>query len=181
MSRPLRPQEPNILFHVINRGNNRQQLFQSESDYEEFLELIRRYKKKFAVRIYHYALMPNHIHLLVEPSKKGSLSSFMQGLTLAHTYRFHKRHSSSGHAWQGRFKSTVIETDEYFLECGRYIELNPVRAQIVDCVSQYPWSSYRAHAFGLKDDLVNPHSFFEIFGATEAARQIAYRDFVNQG
>lgn len=161
MSRLLRINAPNITFHVINRGNGKNNVFFSSDDYAEFLDLIKTYKEKFLVKFYHYVLMSNHVHFLVEPLEDGALSKFMQCLTISHTRRSNTRHASVGHLWQGRFKSIPIETDAYFLQCGRYIELNPVRAGIVSHPSAYPWSSYHYYASGEDDGITERNSLYE--------------------
>ena len=117
MGRPPRIQAANTLFHVINRGNGRQRIFRAPRDYREYLDLIARFKEKFDIRLYHFVLMTNHVHLLLEAVRAdGALSGFMQGLTLAHTRRFNARYKSVGHVWQGRFKSILIDRDAYFLQ-----------------------------------------------------------------
>ncbi|MDP3794122.1 MAG: transposase [Candidatus Uhrbacteria bacterium] len=178
MSRTLRIQAPNLLFHIINRGNARQNVFRSPSEYREYLQLLKNYKTKFPVRLYHYVLMPNHVHMLLEPMERGALSAFMQGLTLAHTRRFNLRSGSVGHAWQGRFKSILIESDQYYLQCARYIELNPVRANMVSHPSYYSWSSYSVHALGESCDLVDQHPLLQTLGSTKETVRQEYQNFV---
>ena len=178
MSRPPRIQAPNILFHVINRGNGRNKIFFANRDYLEYCDLIKFYKEKFAIRLYHYVLMPNHVHFLIEPLEENALSAFMQGLTITHTKRFHVRNATVGHIWQGRFKSIPIETDAYFLQCGRYIELNPVRASMSDHPSLYQWSSYHYYAEGKLDPLLDIYPFYEELGSTAAQRQKRYTSFI---
>jgi putative transposase len=160
MGRQPRVLASNILFHVINRGNAQQAVFLVERDYQEYHDLLKHYKEKFDILIYHYVLMSNHVHLLVESMQDGALPKFMQGLTLAHTRRFNDYHRRVGHVWQGRYKSIPIESDAYLLQCGRYIELNPCRAGIADHPSKYPWSSYHRYAGGVTDSVVDEHPFY---------------------
>ena len=178
MPRAPRIQIPNLLFHVINRGNGRQNIFRSQKDYHEYLKLIQRFKEDHPLKLYHYVLMPNHVHFLLEPLEEGVISAFMQKLTLSHTRRFNAKYHSVGHVWQGRFKSILIETDEYYLECGRYIELNPVRAHIVNRPEQYPWTSYHHLALGKDDQLLDQHDLYVDFGKTSDTRQHKYTQFV---
>lgn len=180
MGRSPRIQAPNILFHVINRGNGKNKIFFTNSDYIEYRDTMKFYKEKFAVKLYHYVLMSNHIHFLIEPLEENALSAFMQGLTITHTKRFHVRHSTVGHIWQGRFKSIPIETDAYFLQCGRYIELNPVRANISDHPSLYPWSSYHYYSKGTPDPLLDTYPFYEELGSTSIERQKRYSAFIEE-
>ncbi len=142
MTHRLRIQNAGVLFHVINRGNGRQTIFRDEEDFEYYQRLLWRYKQKFTLQIYHFILMSNHIHLLLETTKANTISGFMKGLTVAYTRYFNKKYQCVGHAWQGRFQSIPIETVSYYLRCARYIELNPLRAGIVSHPKEYPWSSY---------------------------------------
>lgn len=180
MGRSPRIQAPDITFHIINRGNGKNTIFHSDKDFHEYLELLQCYQEKFDMRIYHYVLMSNHVHILVEPSKENSISKFMQGLTLAHTRRFNMRYQSVGHVWQGRFKSIPIETDIYFLQCGRYIELNPVRAGIVSHPSRYPWSSYQFYAQGKQNKLLNTDPFYDELGSSTSQRRERYTQYIEE-
>ncbi len=180
MGRWYRPQAAEIMFHVINRGNARQTLFASRKDFSEYLDLLKKYKEKFFMKIYHYVLMPNHVHLLLEPTLPGTISGFMQGLTLAHTRRSNLRTGKSGHVWQGRFKSIIVQNDSHFLQCGRYIELNPVRAKIVVHPSAYRWSSYRSRFDG-QDHFLDDHPMYEIFRGKNGGFSSSYKNFIAAG
>ena len=175
MARQPRLDVPNLLLHVINRGNGRQPIFRSKADREEYLELIERFKERHAVRLYNYVLMTNHVHFLIESLEEGALAGFMHDLTLAHTVRFNQRNHTVGHLWQGRYKAIPIDRDAYFLQCGRYIELNPVRAKMVRHPSEYPWSSYVAYANGEPSRIIDPHPLYNDLGGTSAIRQRRYR------
>ncbi len=177
----MRPAYPGLVYHVVNRGNNRRQIFSTDGDYEKYLELIRRYRESYGFRLYHYVLMGNHIHLLLETTESGTISKIMQCLTLAHTKYHNWLRGTSGHVWEGRFRSSVIDRDAYLLQCGRYIELNPVRASVVDDPARYPWSSYRFYAMGEENDLVHSDPLYEECAATPRARQEFYRGFVMGG
>lgn len=181
MGRGPRVKIPGIIYHVINRGNNKQIIFREEEDYKRYTKLLERYKERYGFKLYSYALMSNHIHLLIESGEKGSISKIMQGLTLAHTRYFNIRYKSSGHVWQGRFKSPIVGEDSYLLEVSRYIELNPVRAKIVKDPKDYPWSSYSFHAYGKRNTLIGEHLFYEGLGKALEERQRRYREFVKKG
>jgi putative transposase len=178
MPRPLRIKVPNLLFHVINRGNARQKIFQTQKSYKEFLKILLKYKELFPIKIYHYILMPNHIHLLLEPVEEGVVSLFMQRVMLAHTRRYNLKNKSVGHVWQGRYKSILIDSDEYYLQCGRYIELNPVRAHLVEHPKEWQWSSFHNLAYGRHDPLVDKHSLYLGLGKGLASARAKYINFV---
>ena len=166
------------VYHVISRGNNRERIFWDDDDCHAYLELCRRYKARDGFRLFHWVLMPNHVHLLLETAAGCSLSRTMQGLQLAYTLRTHKKYRSVGHLWQDRFKSFVIERDTYLLECGRYIERNPLRCGMVTDPLAYPWSSYGAYAEAQQDAVTDLHEIYETMGSSGAQRRQAYRDYV---
>src|SRR6478672_5070600 len=141
MPRPLRPIDEGLVYHVINRGNNRQRVLAKKADFEAFLGTLLELKERKSFKLYGYCLLDNHFHLLIRPSG-ASISRIMQSLLVSHTHRYHKHHRSRGHVWQGRFKSPVIQDDEHLLTVLRYIEANPLRARIVKDTGKYPWSSY---------------------------------------
>src|SRR3974390_1800481 len=155
MPRPLRPIADGLVYHVINRGNNRQPVFFDDGDYVAFLKALGDVKERRPFELYGYCLMGNHIHLLLRPGR-GSISRIVQSLLISHTQRYHRFHHSSGHVWQGRFKSPVIQDDDHLLAVLRYIEANPLRAGIVEEAGEYPWSSFAYHGQGRSDPLLDP-------------------------
>jgi putative transposase len=161
MARPLRITVPNLPFHVLDRGNNRQIVFRAEADFGYYLRLLRRYKDELKFELYHFCLMPNHFHLVLEPTIEGSLPKIMMRLALAYSWYFNHRYGGVGHVWQGRYKSSLVDKEDYFIRCGLYVELNAVRAGLVSKPEDWRWSSYRFHAFGetdlknYRDDVVN--------------------------
>lgn len=179
MPRQLRVQNKNQFFHIIVRGNAKRAVFDAAPSYHEYLALLEKYAKRFRVAIFHYVLMPNHVHLLVQTLADNTLGKFMQGVTLSHTIRLHKRNNTCGHVWQGRYKSLLITRDSHFLQCGQYIELNPVRAGIVSHPSEYPWSSYCAYADGRFDPLIEKDPFFFDLGYSKETREQRYQDLIN--
>ncbi len=181
MGRETRINLPGCIYHVINRGNNKQSLFKEEKDYTRYTELLDSYKERYGFKLYCYVLMNNHVHLLMEVGEKGSISKIMQGITLAHTRYFNFQYGASGHVWQGRFKSPLVGEDSYLLEISRYIELNPVRAGMVKNPADYPWSSYTFHAYGARNHLLDTHPFYDLFGKTLQEKQQRYRQFVLEG
>lgn len=180
MARPLRITVPNLPFHILDRGNNRQVVFRGEQDFVYFLKLLKKYKKKLKFKLYHFCLMPNHIHLMIEPTVEGSLPKIMMRLTLAYSSFFNKKYRGVGHVWQGRYKSSLIDKEDYFIQCGVYIELNPVRAGLVARPEDWRWSSYRFYAFGeinpLIEGLVDVDPYYLKLGTTPQEQQKKYRE-----
>lgn len=142
MARPLRLTYPRALHHVTMRCNNKEFLFEEES-FRLFLDLLKETCHKFGVPLYSYCLMTNHVHLLFKVKKDDVLSPFMHRLANTFAKRFNAIRRRKGHLWEGRFRSTIVHANSYFLRCMAYIDLNPVRAGIVKEPGDYPWSSYR--------------------------------------
>ena len=167
--------------HIIQRGNNRQAIFTSVSDYQYLLALIDENAKKFEVDIHAYVLMSNHFHLLATPQTDTGLPQMMQAVGRRYVRYFNDTQARTGTLWEGRYKSTLIQTDRYLLACMAYIDLNPVRAGMLAEPRDYPWSS---HAFyvGLRaDKLVTPHALFWDLANTPFGREAAYADLVRAG
>lgn len=131
MPRPLRPVGHRLVYHVINRGNNRGTVFHDGGDYAAFLDALRDLKRSRPFELHGYCLMPNHVHLLIR-TLDIPISRIMQSLLISHTGRYHRIHGSSGHVWQGRFKSPVVQDDDHLLTVLRDIEANPLRARLVE-------------------------------------------------
>jgi len=143
MGRPKRIALGGFVYHVINRSNGRKQIFDSTSDYNAFERILWQARERFGMRVLAYCIMPNHWHLILWPRQDGELSRFTGWLTLTHTQRWHAYRQSvgSGHVYQGRFKSFVVESNEYFLTVCRYVERNPLRAGLVERAEDWQWSS----------------------------------------
>jgi putative transposase len=150
----LRPIDDGLVYHVINRGNNRQDVFHKPADFQAFLAALADLKDRKPFDLYAYCLLNNHVHLLLRP-KGPTISRILQSLLVSHTQRYHRHYRSGGHVWQGRFKSPVIQNDEHLLTVLRYIEANPLRAALVQRADEYPWSSYRVHGLGEPDELID--------------------------
>ena len=181
MPRPLRIHLPDLIYHILNRGNNRQVIFVEDEDYLHYLEILKRYKEKFNFKIFAYCLMTNHIHLILKTSSAGTISDIMKAITIAHTRHYHYKYKTSGHIWQGRFKSPLVSDDEYLLTLMRYIEQNPVRAAIADHPEKYPFSSYQANTSIEKDSLVDKQEnpTFLGLGNTMEERIQRYKEFAS--
>ena len=168
------------VFHILTRGNNRQQVFKDNEDYNRYLFLLKLYKEEHKFLLYHYCLMPNHVHLILETTEKTDLARLMKQINLSHLYHFRKKYSYFGHFWQGRYRNLIIEKDSYLLTCGRYVELNPVKAKIVNLPEGYPWSSYQAYVKGLKSNLADLDPLYEALGRTTEERQERYRRLMRE-
>ena len=180
MPRTARIAPKKFIYHVLTRGNNRQDIFKDEEDYRKYIEILCKYKEKYEYKLYHYVLMTNHIHLVIEPTAQGGeLSQIMKGVNLSYAQYFKKKYQYTGHFWQDRYKSMIISRDEYLLACGSYVELNPVRAGMVKNPKDYSWSSYKANAYGKKDDLIDECIVFDKLSKSESVRK-EYRNFVKQ-
>ncbi len=175
MGRLPRSIQAGSTYHAVNRGNNRAEVFGDDEDRASFLEALARAKERYPFRLYGYCLMADHFHLLIKPEAGESISRILQSLTVAHTARYHKRYETSGHVWQGRFKSPVVQEDDHLLVVLRYIEANPIRAGLVRDSGAYRWSSYRYHGLGEDDPLLSPFPAWETLGRTEGERRRRWR------
>ncbi len=164
-----------VPLHVIQRGNNRQACFFAEEDYRFYLYWLKKGADKYGCDIHAYVLMTNHVHLLLTPHGKTSASGLMQSLGRRYVQYVNRIYKRSGTLWEGRFKASLVNAEEYLLLCYRYIELNPVRAGMVKDPGAYPWSSYRSHGLGERDELIRDHELYLALGAKADERQRAYR------
>jgi putative transposase len=129
---------------VINRGNDRQKVFRKQADYQSFTDMMAEAVERLPMRVLSWSLMPNHFHMVLWPFNDGELSRWMQWLMTCHVRRYHRHYQSSGHVWQGRFKAFAIQEDGHYLTVLRYVEMNPLRAGLVERAEQWPWSSLYA-------------------------------------
>ncbi len=144
MPRTARASQGGFCYHVINRGNGRAEVFHKDADYDAFVALMADAHERLPMRVLAYCLMPNHFHLVLWPKADGDLSRWMQWLLTAHVRRYHRHYHSSGHVWQGRFKAFPIQADEHLLIVLRYVERNPLRAEMVRKAERWRWSSLAA-------------------------------------
>lgn len=175
---PRRPRLslPNVPLHLIQRGNNRQACFHADEDCRFYLDWLAEYAGKAGCRIHAYALMTNHVHLLVSAERGGAPGDMMKALGQRYVQYINKTYRRSGTLWEGRYRSCPTQAEAYLLACQRYIELNPVRAGMVEHPADYRWSSYRANAQGETNALIQPHELYLAIGTTSAARQANYRE-----
>jgi len=166
------------VFHLLTRGNNKQWVFQDEADCRIYTKILKQLKTEQPFKLYHYCLMRNHVHLIIETNKMTELSKLMKRVNLLYYNHYKRKYGYAGHFWQDRFKSLLIEKNEYLLACGLYIERNPVRAKIVDSVEQYPHSSYKYYAYGKEDGLTDRDIYYDELGRDNNKRQQEYRRLI---
>lgn len=164
--------------HIIQRGNDRRAIFAGEADYQFFREVLVEAANKHGLAIHAYVWMTNHIHLLASPEFDTSIGKVFQSIGRRYVQYFNFAHQRTGTLWEGRYRATIVDSEQYLLTLMRYIELNPVRAGIVHHPGDYPWSSYHFNAqgeVGLNVDWLAPHEEYMRLGRNEAERQHAYR------
>ena len=166
---------PDVPTHIVQRGNNRQAIFFAEEDYQAYLGWLREAAARWSCDIHAYVLMTNHVHLLLTPRDAEGISRLMQYLGRRYVPYVNHQYRRSGTLWEGRFKASLIQTDRYLLVCHRYIELNPVRAEMVEAPGDYRWSSYRHNALAEDDATLTPHAEYLRLGATDDERRTSYR------
>jgi putative transposase len=166
--------------HVIQRGNNRQAIFFADEDYAIYREWLIAAAEECGLKVHAYVLMTNHVHLLATPATTDSLPKTMQSLGRRYVRHINMRERRTGSLWEGRYRAAPIDSEEYFVTCCLYIELNPVRARMVEHPRAYRWSSYRAHAEGKEDTLAQFHDSFRRLGRTVEERQQAWRTLAKE-
>ena len=180
------PRRPRVVLagvplHLIQRGNNRSVCFFAEQDYQAYLGWLEEYAAECDCAIHAYVLMTNHVHILMTPGKKQSAGDLMKRLGQRYVQYMNRTYRRSGTLWEGRFRSCLTQEEDYVLACYRYIELNPVRANMVERPADYPWSSYRANAQSEPSTILTPHPLYISLSDDEHIRREAYRSlFRNQ-
>jgi putative transposase len=175
------PRRPRVIIagvpvQLIQRGNNRQACFYADEDYQFYLDWLKEYALETGCAVHAYVLMTNHVHLLLTPSKDSSPGALMKRLGQRYGQYINRTYQRSGTLWEGRYRSCIAQQENYLLICQRYIELNPVRAGIVNHPGEYRWSSYRVNAQKEKSELLRHHPLYLGLGQTSEERQEAYRD-----
>jgi putative transposase len=176
MARPYRLQGEGYLYHITSRGDDRKRIYVSEYDYKKFLEYLLKAKEKYNFYVYAYCLMSNHYHLLIE-TKLPNLSRIMQYINTAYTVYYNKKRNRSGHLFQGRYKSIIVEGDSYFLELTRYIHLNPVKAGISKTPEEYKWSSFKEYITNKRKTIIDKEEIKKYFKINPPK----YKQFVLEG
>jgi putative transposase len=172
MPRIARAVAPGFPHHVVQRGNNRTDVFLSPEDREVYLYLVKSYSEKWGAPVICYCLMTNHVHLLVKPSSELSLQKMMQGVTLCYTQHINRKYERTGRLWESRYHSSIVDQENYLWSVARYIEQNPVRAALVKYPEDYPYSSAAAHLKLLPDPVLGDQLF-------PAGRQKDYSELMN--
>ena len=180
MARKPRIEYPGAFFHIIVRGNNRENIFRDSADYSHYLQKLVYFCREGDMTLYAYCLMPNHIHLLLEMGKV-SLSKVLQRFHTWYTQYFNRRYDRVGHVFQGRYKAIVCDRDAYLLELVRYIHLNPLRAGLVDGPEDYPWSSHRIYIGEDRSEAIDPSLVLGQFAGDFSAAKKLYESFVMEG
>jgi putative transposase len=160
--------------HIMSRSNNKQAIFNNDSDKLCYYSLLLNLKNENMVDILHYCIMSNHTHLLIMPNSQTKLARFMKQVNLSYFNYFKTLNNYCGHLWQGRFKSNIIDTDSYLLQCGKYIEFNPVRAGIAASAKDYRFSSYNYYAVGTDDKLITPSPIYLALSESASQRKNKY-------
>lgn len=176
MPRKPRMYLPGIPCHVIQRGNNRDATFFTGDDYRFYIECLREGSERYGVAVHAYVLMTNHVHLLMTPERADSVSRLMQSIGRRYVQYVNRTYRRTGTLWESRHKASLVQRERYLLACYRYIELNPVRAGMVEHPAEYPWSSFAANAQRGGTRLIQPHGEYLALGETPEARRAAYRE-----
>jgi putative transposase len=174
MARLPRIVVPGQALHIIQRGNNRQPCFFADDDYRFYLDCLKDAAKRHGAQVHAYVLMTNHVHLLLTPEAEPTPSMLLQSVGRRYVRYVNHVYRRSGTLWEGRYKSTLIDSDRYLLICSRYIELNPVRAGMATHPGDYRWSSFRSNAAGAEEPIMTPHPLYLALGDSPTARAMAY-------
>ncbi|WP_423186011.1 transposase [Alishewanella sp. d11] len=166
-------------YHVVNRGHNRMRCFDCEMDKRVFFKMLCEKLELFSIQLHAYVLMSNHYHLLITPTVGTEVPHFMQCLGRKYAGYFNTTNERTGTVWDGKYFASVIESDYYLLACYRYIELNPVRAGIVEDPGCFPWSSFQTNACGKYSSIISPHQTYTALGTSALARMSAYNALFN--
>lgn len=167
---------PDIPAHIVQRGRSREPVFFEENDYKAYKGWLKEAADRYECSIHAYVLMTNHVHILATPKTKDGISRMMQYVGRRYVPYINHTYGTTGSLWEGRYKASLINDEQYLLICMRYIELNPVRAGMVTRPESYPWSSYQANAQSQADDLVTPNELYLGLGQSKNDRQSAYKD-----
>ena len=162
--------------HIRQRGNNGQDCFFADQDRAFYVRHLKRLLVASQCRLHAYCLMPNHVHLLVTPFAEDACARLMQRVAQLHSQYINRTYGRSGSLWEGRFRSCIVQSEDYLMSCYRYIDSNPVRARLCGDPGEYEWSSYAFNGRGVSDGALVPHEQYEALGTTPEERRQAYRE-----
>ena len=175
MPRPQRHFIPQVPVHVVQRGHSKEAIFYSDKDYAVFRKALLRAASKSSCHVHAYALMTNHIHILLTPQTTQDVPRFMQSLGVNYVPYFNREYERSGSLWEGRFKSSLIFDESYLISAMRYIELNPVRAGMVAFPHEYKWTSFMNNGYGVHSSFITPHQVYLNLGSSNEERCVNYQ------
>lgn len=171
---------PGFPVHAVQRGHDRGPVFFCDFDYLEYLRCLRNVARETGCAVHAYALMTNHVHLLLTPESTDSVGRLFQGIGRHYVRYINTTYRRHGALWEGRYKCNLVDSQRYLLACMRYIEMNPVRAGMTDTPAEYRWTSYAGNALGSDNHVITPHEEYSALGRTAAERRRAYRQLFNQ-
>ena len=178
MPRQARMIDEDAIYHVMCRGNNKVKIFHVGHDYRKYVSNLFKYKDLYKFELYGFALLPNHLHILIKPKHQIELSVLMRSLSISYSVWHNRRYDCVGHVWQDRFKSRIIKNDNDFIACMAYIEMNPVRAGLTNDPETYKWSSCHERFVKTKDMLINFHPIYLEMGPTDSERRRIYYEIM---
>ena len=176
MPRRARSYVAGLPYHIVQRGNNREACFFEVADYRYYLDSLLLALNRYQVSLHAYVLMTNHVHFLMTPASETGISNVMKVAGSRYAQYMNQTYRRSGTLWEGRHKSSAVDSDTYLLKCYRYIELNPVAARIVVRPEEYRWSSYQANAWGDRVSYVTPHPEYRALASDDETRCYRYRE-----
>lgn len=166
---------PGVPVHLVQRGHSRSPVFFEAQDYATYAHWVKESSEKYDVSVHAFVLMTNHVHLLVTPTLSNNVSLFMQFIGRRYVPYINHKYGKTGSIWEGRYKASLVQEDKYFLTVMRYIEMNPVRASMVDLPGHYPWSSYCHNAGIRRISFIRSHPVYIALGKTDRKRCVAYQ------
>ena len=183
MGRPLRLKAPNVVYHITSRTNGKRLYLKSKKDHKALCRCLERIRLKYKALVYKYLPMGNHFHLVIQLPDNSDLSQFMCEFKARYAKYYNRRYNTSGHFWGERFHSTIVQADQHLLACFRYVDLNPVKAGLVQHPSQWEHHCYPYYAHGQEhaDLIISPHEVYISLSRDETRRREIYREFVTDG
>ncbi len=179
MPRTARLAPKKQVFHLLIRGNGRKAIFKHERDYQRYIEILDKYKQQYKFKLYHYVLMKNHVHLVLETTEEGGgIAQIMKGINLSYAQYYKYAYKHKGHFWRDRYKSILVSNDHHLLTCGIYVELNPVRKKISSEPKDYLWSSFNFYAYGSNGSIIDENPVYTSLSHSTQKRREKYRKFI---